>query len=188
MVEGNSSSYSKKQKRKYLALDCEMVSVGPKGYRSSVARVSLVNYHGAVQMDEFVQQRERVVDYRTQHSGIRKHDLVDGMAYLLHCLAQYSALAKSFDEIQSRVVGLLKDKVLVGHAVFNDLQALSLAHPQTQTLDTQSYAWKFNAATTKHIALRHLDKQELGLTIQDGEHSSDFTGLLHVYRVVVVCA
>lgn len=108
-----------------------MVSVGPKGARSLVARVSVVNYYGAVQMDEFVQQQERVVDYRTPHSGIRERDLVNGIAYLLYCLVQYwgthalimTALAKSFDEIQSRVVGLLKDKVLVGHAVFNDLQA-----------------------------------------------------------------
>ncbi|KAG9227914.1 hypothetical protein CCMSSC00406_0009748 [Pleurotus cornucopiae] len=193
MVEGD-LSYSKKQKRpgKYLALDCEMVGVGPKGTQSSVARVSVVNYYGAVQMDEFVQQRERVVDHRTPHSGIRKSDLDNGIAYLLH-LAYYSgrhalivtALAKSFDEIQSRVAELLKDKVLVGHAVFHDLQALSLAHPQTQTLDTQSYAWKFKVAKVKCIALRHLVKQELGLTIQDGEHSSvtDARATMAIFRL-----
>ncbi|KDQ26223.1 hypothetical protein PLEOSDRAFT_1014285, partial [Pleurotus ostreatus PC15] len=155
---------------KYLALDCEMVGVGPKGTQSSVARVSVVNYYGAVQMDEFVQQRERVVDHRTPHSGIRKSDLDN---------------AKSFDEIQSRVAELLKDKVLVGHAVFHDLQALSLAHPQTQTLDTQSYAWKFKVAKVKCIALRHLVKQELGLTIQDGEHSSvtDARATMAIFRL-----
>ncbi len=64
----------------YLALHCEMVGIGYRGRQSSVARVSVVNYRGAVQLDEFVQQREPVVDYRTKYSGIRKPDLVKGMA------------------------------------------------------------------------------------------------------------
>ena len=63
---------------KYLALDCEMVGVGIEGTESSLARVSLVNYYGAIQLDEFVRQRERVVDYRTQFSGIRESDMVKG--------------------------------------------------------------------------------------------------------------
>ena len=61
-----------------MALDCEMVGVGIDGQESSLARVSLVNYHGAIQMDEFVRQRERVVDYRTEFSGIRPSDMVKG--------------------------------------------------------------------------------------------------------------
>ncbi|KAJ8692005.1 3'-5' exonuclease [Pleurotus ostreatus] len=171
MVEGNVSySYKERQPSKYLALDCEMVGVGPRGKRSSVARVSVINYHGAVQLDEFVRQKERVVDYRTKHSGVRQRDLVN---------------AKSFDEIQSRVASLLKDRVLLGHAVFNDLKALSLEHPPAQTLDTQSYAWKFKVAKVECIALRHLVKQELGLTIQDGEHSSvtDARATMAIFRL-----
>jgi len=56
-----------------------MVGVGIDGAESSLARVSLVNFYGAVQLDEFVRQRERVVDYRTQFSGVRKTDMVNGM-------------------------------------------------------------------------------------------------------------
>jgi RNA exonuclease 4 len=63
---------------KYLAIDCEMVGVGIDGEESSLARVSIVNYWGAVQMDEIVRQKERVVDYRTQWSGIRPSDMVRG--------------------------------------------------------------------------------------------------------------
>ena len=63
---------------KYLAIDCEMVGVGLYGSESSLARVSLVNYYGAVILDEFVRQRERVVDYRTHVSGIRKTDVIKG--------------------------------------------------------------------------------------------------------------
>jgi RNA exonuclease 4 len=63
---------------KYVALDCEMVGIGIDGTESSLARVSLVNYHGAVLLDEFVKQRERVVDYRTRHSGVRAKDMTKG--------------------------------------------------------------------------------------------------------------
>ena len=53
-------------------------NLGINGKESSLARVSIVNYHGAVQLDELVQQRERVVDYRTQWSGIRPKDMIKG--------------------------------------------------------------------------------------------------------------
>jgi hypothetical protein len=55
-----------------------MVGVGLEGEESSLARVSIVNFYGAVILDEFVKQRERVVDYRTQWSGIRPSDMVHG--------------------------------------------------------------------------------------------------------------
>jgi len=55
-----------------------MVGVGIDGQESSLARVSIVNYHGAVQLDEVVRQRERVVDYRTEWSGIRPGDMANG--------------------------------------------------------------------------------------------------------------
>ena len=55
-----------------------MVGVGPDGAESSLARVSVVNFHGAILLDEFVRQRERVVDYRTEFSGVRPKDLAHG--------------------------------------------------------------------------------------------------------------
>ncbi|KAJ6581320.1 ribonuclease H-like domain-containing protein [Mycena capillaripes] len=158
------------QPGKYLALDCEMVGVGPEGVESSLARVSLVNFHGAVQLDEFVRQRERVVDYRTEFSGVRESDMVN---------------AKSFPAIQARVAALIKDRILVGHAVYNDLKALLLSHPHTATRDTQYYAGKFGVVKSKHIALRKLVQQEVGATIQGGEHSSvtDARATMAVYRL-----
>jgi len=55
-----------------------MVGVGVDGLESSLARISIVNFYGAVQLDEFVRQRERVVDYRTHVSGVRETDLIKG--------------------------------------------------------------------------------------------------------------
>jgi RNA exonuclease 4 len=51
-------------------MDCEMVGVGPEGVDSVLARVSIVNYHGHVILDEYVNARERITDYRTHVSGI----------------------------------------------------------------------------------------------------------------------
>ena len=58
-----------------------MVGVGIEGEESSLARVSLVNFYGVVIMDEFVRQKERVVDYRTQWSGIRESDMIHGTSH-----------------------------------------------------------------------------------------------------------
>jgi RNA exonuclease 4 len=72
-----------RQPGQYIALDCEMVGVGPMGTESTLARVSVVNYFGAVLMDEFVQQKERVTDWRTQWSGVRAKDMINGDSYCL---------------------------------------------------------------------------------------------------------
>lgn len=59
-----------------------MVGVGIDGAESSLARVSIVNFHGAIQIDEFVRQKEQVVDYRTRWSGVRPENMLTGARYL----------------------------------------------------------------------------------------------------------
>lgn len=151
-----------------------MVGVGIDGAESSLARVSLVNFYGAVVLDEFVRQKERVVDYRTQWSGIRESDMIHGEPSApCCCLSLLNWItAHKFEDVQKRVAELLQDRILVGHAVHNDLKALLLSHPRAQTRDTQIYAHKFAVTKSKRVALRNLVKDELGLTIQGGEHSS----------------
>ena len=61
-----------------VAMDCEMVGVGPDGKDSIVARVSLVNRHGKCIYDKHVKPTERVTDYRTEFSGIRPNDIKNG--------------------------------------------------------------------------------------------------------------
>lgn len=58
-----------------VALDCEMVGVGPGGVRSALARVAVVNAEGNVLLDVFVRPKEAVTDYRTKFSGVRAADL-----------------------------------------------------------------------------------------------------------------
>ncbi|KAG6328982.1 hypothetical protein ID866_10108 [Astraeus odoratus] len=143
---------------KYLALDCEMVGIGLEGSESSLARVSIVNFKGAVVLDVYVRQRERVVDYRTQWSGVREGDLGEE--------------AQPFNEVQKTVADLIKDRILVGHAIQNDLKALFLSHPASHTRDTQSLAHRHKLVKSRRPALRVLVLQELGIAIQEGEHDS----------------
>ena len=80
---------------KYVAIDCEMVGTGDKGRHSVLARVSIVNRFGQVLLDTFgvmalalrrsavfmfyaVRPKERIVDYRTQYSGVRYKDIAKG--------------------------------------------------------------------------------------------------------------
>lgn len=58
-----------------VALDCEMVGTGPGGRCSELARCSILDYHGNVLYDKYVQPCQRVTDYRTPWSGIRRHHL-----------------------------------------------------------------------------------------------------------------
>ncbi|KII95459.1 hypothetical protein PLICRDRAFT_48417 [Plicaturopsis crispa FD-325 SS-3] len=155
---------------KFVSMDCEMVGVGIDGIESSLARVSLVNFYGVVLLDEFVRQRERVVDYRTQFSGVREEDMIR---------------AKPFDEVQKQVADILEDRILVGHAVHNDLHALLLSHPWPQTRDTQYFSGKHKLTKTRFPALRNLVKQEMGMVIQSGEHSSvtDARATMAIYRL-----
>jgi RNA exonuclease 4 len=114
---------------RYIAVDCEMVGVGLNRV-SSLARVSLVNYHGEVILDEYVKQRENVTDYRTPWSGIRKSDLINGMSLVVLDtigIDNNSSIAKPFDEVQQRVNDLLRGRILIGHAVHHDLQVLVMS-------------------------------------------------------------
>jgi RNA exonuclease 4 len=74
--------------------------------------------------------------------------------------------------VQAEVAALMKDKVLVGHALSNDMQALLLSHPRADTRDTQHCAWKHKLVGSNRVALRTLVHDELGVRIQAGEHSS----------------
>ena len=97
-----------------------------RGHRACVARVSVINYYGFVELDELVQQKERVVDYRTKWSGIRPQDMVRGelisSTYTRLSYNRQPSTARPFEEVQKKVANLIEGKILVGHAVHNDLK------------------------------------------------------------------
>lgn len=143
---------------KFIAIDCEMVGVGPTpDTDSALARVSIVNYHGHQIYDSFVRPKEAVTDYRTYVSGITP---------------QLLQTARTFEAVQADVARLLDGRILVGHAIRNDLDALLLGHPKRDIRDTSRHPAFRQIAGGKTPSLKKLARDVLGVDIQGGEHSS----------------
>lgn len=146
----------KLQAGKFIAIDCEFVGVGSDD-RSALARVSLVNFYGVVLLDEYVKPKEKVTDWRTWVSGVGP---------------QHMHQAILFEEAQTKVSDLLKGKVIVGHAIQNDLKSLLLSHPRSQIRDTSRFSVFKKLAKGKPPSLKRLAKEFLDLDIQNEAHSS----------------
>ena len=142
---------------KYIAIDCEMVGIGPGGVNSALARVSAVNYEGQQIYDSFVKPREVVTDWRTHVSGITPKSIIN---------------ARSFESVQAEISALLKDRILVGHSLRNDLDVLFLSHPRHDRRDTANHAQYRQLAGGGYPKLKILASELLGLEIQGGSHSS----------------
>ncbi|KAK7101817.1 uncharacterized protein [Littorina saxatilis] len=142
---------------KALAMDCEMVGVGKDGVESVLARVSLVNQHGHCVYDKFVRPREKVTDFRTHVSGVRASDLWKAEEFLV---------------VQREVSDLLKGRVLVGHALHNDLKVLFLDHPNKNIRDSSRYKLFRQLSGSGRPSLKKLSAKILGVEVQQGEHNS----------------
>uniref|UniRef100_A0A8C9MS62 Apoptosis enhancing nuclease n=1 Tax=Serinus canaria TaxID=9135 RepID=A0A8C9MS62_SERCA len=163
---------------KYVAIDCEMVGTGPQGKLSELARCSVVNYEGDVIYDKYVRPELPIMDYRTRWSGITK---------------QHMKNAIPFKAAQAEILKILKDKIVVGHAIHNDFQALKYFHPKDRTRDTsQSPALKKRAGlpVRANVSLKNLARHLLHKKIQVGckGHSSveDAQTAMELYRLVEV--
>ncbi|KFX93792.1 hypothetical protein O988_02021 [Pseudogymnoascus sp. VKM F-3808] len=141
----------------YVAMDCEMVGVGGEEDRSVLARVSIVNYNGAQIYDSFVRPKEFVTDWRTKVSGVSPKNM---------------PTARSFEDVQASVAEILKDSVLVGHAIKNDLDVLMIGHPKKDIRDTSRFIGFRKYASGRTPSLKKLASEVLGVQIQSGAHSS----------------
>ena len=143
---------------KILAMDCEMVGVGPDGKDSIVARVSIINFYGDCVYDKYVKPTKKVTDYRTEISGIRPGDIKHG---------------EDFRAVRREVCEILRDRILVGHSIMVDLKALCLYHPKRSRRDTAVFKPLTEAFGGRETpSLKTLALKFLKVTIQDGEHSS----------------
>uniref|UniRef100_A0A8B9NDD5 RNA exonuclease 4 n=1 Tax=Accipiter nisus TaxID=211598 RepID=A0A8B9NDD5_9AVES len=140
-----------------VAMDCEMVGVGPKGEDSIVARVSIVNQFGKCVYDKYVKPTEEVTDYRTAVSGIRPENINTG---------------EDFKTVQKEVANILNGRILVGHALRNDLKVLFLDHPQKKIRDTQKYKPFRQRVKNARPSLKLLCERLLNVQVQTSEHCS----------------
>lgn len=155
---------------KAVAIDCEMVGIGKGGVESMIARVSIVNKNGYCLYDKYVKPQEDVTDFRTNVSGIRPHHLANG---------------EDFKIVQQEVADILKGRLLVGHALHNDLAVLFLSHPKKLQRDTSRYKLFKKVTKGSTPSLKKLASELLGIDIQNGEHSSieDARAAMQLYQL-----
>ena len=150
-----------------LAVDCEMVGVGPDGEKSVLAQVSVVNESGNVVYTSYASTSKKVTDYRTRVSGILPRHMED---------------APPFATVRAEVKALLEGRVVVGHALENDFDALQLKHPPELVRDTAH--WRpFLRMGRFSKRLRHLARDHCGLKIQGGSHdpAEDARAAMYLY-------
>ncbi|KAM7540634.1 hypothetical protein Aperf_G00000044656 [Anoplocephala perfoliata] len=157
-----------------IAMDCEFVGVGYGGKESALARVSIVNQFGHVLIDEYVRPKETITDYRTAFSGITPHHMRPG------------GPAKTFEEVQAHVIEICKDRILVGHAIYNDLKVLMMSHPKRDIRDTSQYRPFKELFKGRNPSLKALTDRLLGVAVQEGEHDSveDARATMRIYTMV----
>lgn len=171
---------SDEEKSRYLALDAEMVGFGQDGIASALARVTIVDWSGSIVLDAYVQVDQPVTDYGTFVSGITSQ----------HLLPDNGAIP--FDECRSKVAKILHDKIVIGHALKNDLAVLRIHHPWQDIRDTAKYEpfmkTRFDDGVLWPRKLRDLCKEKLGKDIQQpGQPHSpieDATSALDLYKNV----
>lgn len=116
---GNSSAASGShdsltQGLKPYAVDCEMVLTTNDKY--SLARISLLDWHGKTILDKYVKPSLPIKNYFTQFSGITPKHL--------------ETVTTTLADIQRDLLDLLgSDSILLGHSLESDLNALQLTHP-----------------------------------------------------------
>lgn len=159
-----------------VAMDCEMVGTGLAGRTSELARCSLVDYHGNVLYDKYIRPCQAVTDYRTRWSGIQRHHLQNALP---------------FPKARTEILGILDGKVVIGHALYNDFQALDFNHPGHMIRDTSGMRLLRRLAgfpTKRCVSLKILANSLLNRKIQVGRrgHSSveDALASLDLYKLV----
>lgn len=162
-----------------VSLDCEMVEcISATGSSlNSLARCSIVGYHGELILDLYVKQTRPVIDYRYRFSGINERILREKP-----CV--------SHKEARDRVKKTIDGKLLVGHSIHNDFQVLDLSHPAFLTIDLASKSvrsmFKTLPNSTHKYGLKSLAFNHLNRVIQKSTHCSveDSRAAMEVFKCV----
>lgn len=157
-----------------------MVGIGPEGLDSAVARVTICNWAEEVILDTFVKVPVEVTDYRTFVSGIEAEHLEGDAALTL-------------SEVRKIVKAILHGKILIGHALENDLAALQIDHPWHDIRDSANYPLFMKVSESDSTILRprklkELVREYLGRDIQNlgvaHDPIEDAISALSLYKTV----
>ncbi|XP_042199066.1 interferon-stimulated gene 20 kDa protein [Callorhinchus milii] len=139
---------------KYVAMDCEMVGMGPSGTESGLARCSIVDYNGRIVYDKFIKPDGKITDYRTPVSGIRPSNM---------------ETASPYHTAREEILKILEGKIIVGHDPRSDFHVLKADISQYEVRDTSSCGLLLSKArlqTDRRASLKRLCHNLLGRRIQ----------------------
>jgi RNA exonuclease 4 len=114
-----------------VAMDCEMVGVGEGGKTSALAHIAIVDLNGNILMNEYVIPRggiTTITDYRTDYSGISENTYKS--------FDRKKRERQSFNNIRKKALKILQGKIIVGHGLKNDFDALEVNMSDYITWDT----------------------------------------------------
>nr|KAF6487013.1 REX4-like protein, 3'-5' exonuclease [Rousettus aegyptiacus] len=93
---------------------------------------------------------------------------------------------EEFEVVQKEVAEMLRGRILVGHALHNDLKVLFLDHPKKKIRDTQKYKPFKSQVKSGRPSLKLLAERILGVSVQHAEHCSiqDAQAAMRLYVTV----
>ncbi|KAI0735433.1 hypothetical protein C8Q76DRAFT_791984 [Earliella scabrosa] len=140
---------------RYVAAQAQHVYYGIVSRLPMVARVTLTDYRGRVLLDTYVRPTQPVADYRTAETGLQAHHLND---------------APVFIDVQRQVASIIRDKILVGYALWDFLSVMNLVHPALMTRDAAlflSFRRSLAVQPNVRVPLKTLVKRFMGRDIEE---------------------
>ncbi|TVU22287.1 hypothetical protein EJB05_31972, partial [Eragrostis curvula] len=149
-----------------LALGCKMVGAGSDGTLDVLARVCVVNELEEVVFETFVKPLIPVTQYRYERTGIRPEHLRRGVT-VKQAQEHVQNLLLAGEQPWKVRTSRGRARLLVGHGLDHDLEALGMDYPAYLKRDTATYPPLMKTSKLSN-SLKFLTHTYLGYDIQTG--------------------
>ncbi|CAO2174296.1 unnamed protein product [Urochloa humidicola] len=165
-----------------LALGCKMVGAGSDGSLDVVARVCVVDEQERIVYESFVKPLIPVTHYRYETTGIRPEQLRNAVTVKAAAERVQELLLNGEQPWKVRSSGS-RARLLVGHGLEHDLEALGMDYPAHLKRDTAAYPPLMKTSRLSN-SLRFLTLTYLGYGIQTGHQHpyEDCVAAMRLYQ------